>query len=380
MNTYTTTTNHSWISRLRSSFKNVLTGIVLILIGLALTFWNEGRAVKRAKALKSGKNSVVSVTTESNNIPEKELVHLSGLIGSEDVLSDEVFEVSVDGIKLRRDVYHYQWKEDKKTKKEKELGGSEKTMTTYDYSKEWSHNLIPSSKFNQSEKYVNPGNSKYTDQTFVGRARINQKLPISEKVISRINNFESLALEPRPNIGTIANIQIGSNNQTGYYVGRTSVSNPEIGDEFVTFSYVPDGEYSLVGEIAGGQLGTYGANSAQPILLVKEGILTSDEMFDAALESNATTTWIFRVLGWILIFFGLYSIASPLVVVADVVPFIGDLLGMGVGLFSGIGATFLFLVTAAIGWFTYRPLLSIVLLVVGVGIWFGAKRVRSKGA
>ena len=56
----TEVTEESWFSRLGGAFKGILTGIVLFILAIPLLFWNEGRAVRRAAALKQGAASVVS--------------------------------------------------------------------------------------------------------------------------------------------------------------------------------------------------------------------------------------------------------------------------------------------------------------------------------
>lgn len=354
--------------------KNVLTGFGLILIAILLLFWNEGRAVKRAKALKNGKSSVVSITTSDEVTPEKSLIHIAGLVNAKGELYDEAFNVRQSGLKLVRKVYYYQWKESKKTEKKKKAGGSEVTKTTFSYNKVWSPDLISSQEFHESQAHVNSNSAKYVDRIWNSSATMNESIALSDEVLTRIGDFKSVQLNHTLDIGLLSNIQIQSQSETGYYIGKSSPENPSIGDEFVTFSYVPFGNYTIVGEIAGGQLGVYQSQGDQPILLVKEGIHTSDEMFLDALQANATTTWILRCLGWLLLFGGVYAITAPLVVVADVVPLIGDLLGVGLGLCAGILASMVFLVVCALGWFLYRPILSIVLLIAGVSIWWFSNR------
>ena len=49
MSTVTTTT--SWGSRVGSSFKGVFGGLILVVAAVGTLFWNEGRTIKRTKAL-----------------------------------------------------------------------------------------------------------------------------------------------------------------------------------------------------------------------------------------------------------------------------------------------------------------------------------------
>ena len=59
--TFTTTTRTSYGSRLGSSLKGIGMGLVVFLVGFPVLFWNEGRAVKRTRALKEGEKKVVPV-------------------------------------------------------------------------------------------------------------------------------------------------------------------------------------------------------------------------------------------------------------------------------------------------------------------------------
>ena len=61
----------SWFSRLGGAFKGILFGIILFLLAIPLLFWNEGRAVKRARALTKGAAAVVSVQPDAVQ-PENE--------------------------------------------------------------------------------------------------------------------------------------------------------------------------------------------------------------------------------------------------------------------------------------------------------------------
>ena len=85
-------------------------------------------------------------------------------------------------------------------------------------------------------------------------------------------------------------------------------------------------------------------------------------MFENAQAENATLTWILRGVGLFIMWLGITLIFKPLVVIADVVPFIGNLLQMGIGAFALMFALPLTLITIAIGWISYRPVLGISLL------------------
>ena len=90
-------------------------------------------------------------------------------------------------------------------------------------------------------------------------------------------------------------------------------------------------------------------------------------MFKAAQDANRMLTWILRIVGFVVMATGVFLVFRPLTVVASVIPFLGDLLGVGVALFAGVIAFGFSLITIAIGWVFYRPLIGIPLLLVGIG-------------
>ncbi len=85
---------------------------------------------------------------------------------------------------------------------------------------------------------------------------------------------------------------------------------------------------------------------------------------------NTALTWILRLVGFVLMAVGIAMVLAPLSVLADVVPFIGNIVGYGTG-FLAIGtASVLSLVTIALGWIVYRPLIGIAILAGAGGLFF----------
>ncbi|MDF1786434.1 MAG: TMEM43 family protein, partial [Verrucomicrobiales bacterium] len=78
---------------------------------------------------------------------------------------------------------------------------------------------------------------------------------------------------------------------------------------------------------------------------------------------------------------GLATIVGPLAVLGDVIPFIGSLIRGASGFVAFALAGVLSLVVIAIAWFTYRPMLSIPLLVgAGALAWWVARRGKGEAA
>ncbi|MGN1199084.1 MAG: TMEM43 family protein, partial [Thermoguttaceae bacterium] len=148
-------------------FKGILFGFVLIIASIALLFWNEGKTIKREKALTETGSVAVSVKSDSIDAAnEDKVIHLSGDVTTDSILSDPDFNVNINALKLVRNVEMYQWKENQETKKERTSGGGEKEVTTYTYSKTWSPTLIDSSAFKEAG-HENPVAMPFVSEEFV---------------------------------------------------------------------------------------------------------------------------------------------------------------------------------------------------------------------
>ncbi len=146
---YTETTTTGYGTRVGNSFKAIGSGFMLFVLGTALLWWNEGRAVKTEKMLDEAGSAYVEMENPNKKDAslEGELICGTALATTEDSLSDAQFGIGAKAIALRRTVEYYQWVEHSQTKKEDKLGGKEVTTTTYTYSKRWVSSPVQSSQF-----------------------------------------------------------------------------------------------------------------------------------------------------------------------------------------------------------------------------------------
>jgi len=108
------TSHHSYGSRVGSSFKAILWGIILVWISIWLLAWNENRYVKTKAGINEW-NKVVqeTISTQINPDLEEKEVHLYGeLASNEEILQDNTFWIVTNDLKLKRTVEMYQWYED----------------------------------------------------------------------------------------------------------------------------------------------------------------------------------------------------------------------------------------------------------------------------
>lgn len=360
---FTEVTNQSWFSRIGGALKGIIVGFLLFIASFVLLFWNEGRSVKTYKTLKEGSGSVISISNESvNPANEGKLVHLSGLANTTDTLRDEEFGISTSSIKLKRSVKMYQWKESKESKKKKKIGGGTTTTTTYSYSKAWSSSVINSSDFKNLSGHENPNVMPY--QSFVKNAQ-NVKLggfELSQSLIEKINRYDFFPVDKNL-FGTETDVN-GFKIVEGKFYKGNDISNPAIGDLQIEYNVVNNTDVSLIAAQKDFSFIPYETSVGGVIQILETGTHTANEMFQQAQKSNKIMTWILRAVGFLLMFIGLRMMFGVLSVVADILPILGSIVSAGLGLISFLVALVFSILTIAIAWITYRPVLGISLLVV----------------
>jgi hypothetical protein len=146
---YQEVTTTGYGTRVGNSFKAIGGGFLMFVLGTALLWWNEGRAVKTEKMLDEAGNAYVEMENPNKKDAslEGELICGTAMATTEDSLIDAQFGIGATAISIRRNVEYYQWVEHSETKREDKLGGKEVTTTTYTYTKQWVSSPVQSSNF-----------------------------------------------------------------------------------------------------------------------------------------------------------------------------------------------------------------------------------------
>ena len=610
----TETTTESWGSRLGGSIKGVAIGGALFIAGIPLLFWNEGRAVKTAKALEEGASVCVQLPNADSidATMDGKLVHVTGTAVTDDVLTDDLFPaLAPKAMRLTRKVEFYQWVENERKEKKKNVGGSETTVTTYTYARKWVSKPVDSSSFREAGHDNQVFMPEATDRTLVAENARYGAFELTKNQINRIvgdkavelkpeyipdglkgrvtisgnyayvgfpvggmmqpgmmqpgmmNNMtpapgmqpgvvppgmvQTVATQPVPaeNIGAVPQTTMGGfvtvpsiqpnrmsvTNVDGvpfvitpdgtptpvmpngiYYAGNlhaitatvpgngfvwpappvvqyadipgygslplftienksyvrlatgalapyirqtatggqiivngtpiavtvsttatspapayntapavqpavaqpgmvqpgmvqpgmmqpaTTVAsgtmqgtanpaNPQVGDVRISWTMVPaEMPVSIVAVQTGTTFAPYVAKDSAAdgytVDLLETGTKTKEEMFQNAENANTMMTWFLRFVGWLMMFMGLKMVLKPLEVLGDVLPILGDIIGIGIGIIAFLIATPVALITIAIAWLFYRPVLGIILLALAGGLLYllNKKRAAAKAA
>ncbi|XP_051977598.1 transmembrane protein 43 isoform X2 [Xyrauchen texanus] len=321
-----------FLQRLSDSTGGVIVGICLFTLSFYVLFTNEGRALRTAMSLDEGLSQVVSLHPDMSldHQNHNRLVHLSGPLHTSQPLYDPNYRISVQAVKLKRQVEMYQWVELSESRDYKE-NGETKTETTYTYNAEWRSEVISSRHFDQEVGHVNPSAMAVESVTVVAPDVWVGKLFLSNGLIEQINDFHTLSLQGFPDVNTFLTVY------DDYFYHTANPRRPEVGDVRVRFVYA-----GLSGD------GLYPGPAHK-------------EVFAKEHQLNDMKTWALRVGGWALMFLGISLSTRIIYTLVDWVPVVRELVSVGLKMFAFSVSCSLSLFTIAAGWIFYRPLLAVLI-------------------
>jgi len=366
VNQYTEVTRQGFGQKMANSAGGAILGFVLFIAAFPVLFLNEGSEVKRLKGLAEGQKIVVEASADSvDAAKEGALVCVSGNALTADTLTDNDFGLSLVAARLERTVEMFQWVEESKSETKDKVGGGTETVTTYNYKKDWSTSLSDSSKFKISDGHQNPASMPYQNASYQATNVTLGAFALNADQIAQIGTLIALADGDLANAAAVMN---GTHKaQGGFIFIAQNPAAPQVGDVRVSFKAAQPGPVTIVAKQQGSSFAPYSTKNTT-IDLLKNDIMSSQQMFAAAVTERKTLTWIIRIIGLIMMVFGLGLIMKPLSSALSFLPILGTISGglLGVASFLiGFGLSF---ITIAVAWVIYRPLIGIALLAIGAAL------------
>lgn len=408
---YQEVTNTSYGQRVKKSAGGIVTGFVMFIAATCLLWWNEGRSVKTTKMLEDAQGNYVEMENIKAVDPQFEgkLVHATGMATTTDTLVDDEFGIKDLALSMKRDVEYFQWVEHSKEEKRDKLGGGEETITTYTYKKEWVSTPQESSAFHDPQYK----NSNFVLMEVADKKQLAQNVTfgayqLSESQINALpdkaavtvslpqetlvqldhdllrtrdnrmgggySSYGSPAPQPHATMSDSAGVQqyhaaMVHTSGNVVYLGASN-SSPAVGDVRITYTKAAPGNVSLLARVTGNTFSNYVAKNGKQFSTISVGTLSADEMFQTEHDNNSTMTWLLRLAGLVLCIAGLKAIFGILETLLKVVPFLANILGLGVRLICSVVGFVWSLIVIALAWLFYRPLLGIALLVVAALVIF----------
>lgn len=366
MNHFTETTHTSFLGNIGNSLKGIVFGFLLLIISIVLLSYNEHRSINQTLALEEMQAEILHIDATPYNVAfENKPVHIHADVLPDKQIEDSLFGVKSNALVLRRNVSMYQWVEEIETNTIHETGGSSRREKTYVYTLEWSNKSVNSSSFKYEEGHENP-DIPYKNETFVSKAKIGE-YALSEDIVRRFDSNHAFSgLENMPK-----EINAFSNHQAYLYRGKDT-DNPVLGDLKVIYKEASKGSYTLVGKVQEKSLVPYVAKNNVNLFFIREQSASVHQIFKEVFEANKMLTWGLRLLGIVLMYFGFSMIMGLFVTLANVLPFLGTMMGGFTGIVTFLLTFCLSTFVIAIAWFAVRPMLSFSLMAsaVTMGILF----------
>lgn len=331
---YTEIKTISYSGRIKNAFKGFFGGLVLIPFSIFILYTNEGgidysKIVEKATYVPP---DATLIHTYSNP------VYTTGPVYSDALLSDEYLKPR-NLIVLKRKVEMYAWKENRQTDSTTNVGGTETQETTYKYLKEWTETPQDSSRFKYIEGHTNP-------TPFILPRTVIAATSSIGRYVFKLNGMklpETVGLGIADEDFVLPN---GATTSYGYmYVnymanGTGTLDNPVVGDIRIRYEGLPPGFIgTAIGTLEGKEFMPFQGKEGDPLYRLFRG--TKDEMVVALHSEYEIEKWVFRAVGFVIMFIGFNLLAGIVVIAFDFFPVLGSFSG-GIAAILSLFLTFLF--------------------------------------
>lgn len=359
---FTDVTTTGYGGRKINSIKGVVIGLILFIVSFGLLYWNEGRVDLSNIAKTATEISSATISTDASL--NGKLISTTGNVNSDQVIGDNLYLNPDKFIATGRQVEMYSWVEKSESHSRTNTGGSETTETTYTYSKSWEENPKSSSNFKHPEGHENPQKSLDSYTNKVTAATIGAYNFDPQSVT--LPNFSQLPLNSQ-NV-TLSNGAVLANDS--YIFIKKSADgtfdNPQIGDLRISYHVLRPGfEGTIFGKLSGSKIDSYFDQDGNNLYRLFIG--TREQGISTLHSEYTTLLWILRLVGFLLMWFGLMALFGPISVLLDFLPIFGAISRSLIGVATFLVAFVLTIVTILVSVIAHSLIALIVALVITVG-------------
>lgn len=308
--------------REKSSGCAKLAGLLLLLLGGGLMVGGEVYYSRAADALADVRSKVQTLPAEEAAQTVDAPVCITATVQSEETLRDTAFGVEQRAVKLERRAHVLQWKEvlerevRHRRRRHSNDRNDDEVVYHYSYEQMWEKEYIDSATFRYRKGHENcrPIAPELGSLQLCGSAVRLGAYALSDSVLCEMHADEPLPLpedwRPMPNLAPHVPLRM----QNGALELRrdpaaTADSPADIGDRRFSWSIVPNGrEYTVLGALKDTKLTPWAQEGQAPVLLVKEGAWTAEELLYEADEDRFYTVIGMRVCYIAMLLAGLWLI------------------------------------------------------------------------
>lgn len=300
----------SWGSAILDSFVGALIGLLLFLLAFAVLWNNEGTV----DFSRIARTSVDVPAGKIDPSASGKLVSLSGKLTSSDLVGDSQFLKPGNYIQLSRRVEMYAWAEKSKNAAQDKLGGGSENKTTYNYEKAWTASPKAASQFKYPAGHENPA-LLVESMTFTA---------LTAKI--GVYGVDPQAMElPKPRQLTLTPDKLlpGSRLEGGYiFNGKGSLTAPQLGDIRISYGVVENNlSVTAFGQLEDDHLVPFLYKGKNRLYRALKG--SRDEAIAAIAAEHPATVWVVRIVGFLMMWGGLFLVLGPLNAWLKVFPWLG---------------------------------------------------------
>lgn len=333
-------------------FKNIfgtaILGFIILIASIFALFINEHNYVNAIKIANfAEKNAIIVSPKDLNPSNDNKLIFTNGSAYSQELLTDSIIRVP-NAIALFRNTEIYQWEEIRKHRDNNKI--------SYTYRKTWSKNLINSDNF-ESSAYKNPKKMKYEPKNIYAHNIGLGKFYLSEEIIKNINSISKITQLPYNSNFKIYN---------GFYFTGNDYDNPKIGDQKLSYSYIPSGiKLSIIAKQSGNHLENMNSKYGD-FSIVMNGEKDLKTMISDYKKNLTNNTWLIRGISLLFLFLGLNLIIQPIVNLGNTIPILGELTQMAAFASTLIITIALGTLIISLAWLLFRPEIAIPLIIISI--------------
>lgn len=330
---------------------SIVGGLILLLIGVGLLWWNEGNNVRNLQSVSEGMKNYTDI--KSSKIDSKydgKLVATSGKISVTGTLTDDEFNVSSDKAALLRKVEMYQWTED---------CDSDNNCT---YEKEWSDKLIDSSEFTNSG-HENPDSFLYESEKYISDDVKLGTFTLPDKLVSKLSTDKKIK-DLSEEVATNHSMTLTNNN---YYTNVVD-GKAEIGNIRISFYENNTKVASVLAMQTDDTFKIYKTKKGKDLFRIYEDNYNGYDMLMMITKQNNFSKWLFRIIGILFTMGAISSLFSPLTSLMEKIPVLGSIVNGATSTISFVIGLAISLIVIAIAWLRFRPIVSIIILLVVIAL------------
>lgn len=333
---------------LKNIFGTAILGFIILIASIFALFINEHNYVNAIKIANfAEKNAIIVSPKDLNPSNDNKLIFTNGSAYSQELLTDSIVRIP-NAIALFRNTEIYQWEEIRKHRDNNKI--------SYTYRKTWSKNLINSDNF-ESSAYKNPKKMKYEPKNIYAHNIGLGKFYLSEEIIKNINSISKITQLPYNSNFKIYN---------GFYFTGNDYDNPKIGDQKLSYSYIPSGiKLSIIAKQSGNHLENMNSKYGD-FSIVMNGEKDLKTMISDYKKNLTNNTWLIRGISLLFLFLGLNLIIQPIVNLGNTIPILGELTQMAAFASTLIITIALGTLIISLAWLLFRPEIAIPLIIISI--------------